>query len=79
MVKRECLCTNDCSLYFSDNVMDDLAIELVKAWNSAAGSVGAESLTMRQTATNGYRLAIFGFILLTGGGWFFGFRGSDEE
>jgi hypothetical protein len=47
--------------------MDDVAVSLVEIWNNIAQAVGADTLTVRETARNGYILALIGFAISTGG------------
>jgi hypothetical protein len=60
--------------------MDEIAINIVGFWNAIVSAVGADTLTMRETAKNGYTLFI-GLIALVGGGGFFfvGRLGGDSE
>lgn len=57
-----------------------MAINLVGFWNTIASEVGADALTMRETAKNGYSLFIIWIALISGGGFFFiGGLGGDSE
>jgi hypothetical protein len=57
--------------------MDQVAITVAHLWNGFAIQLGASSLIVRETATNGYSIVLVCFALLGGGGFFFRFPSGD--